>query len=455
MYIRDINVSFQSGFCLAVALAILYWVSKCIYNLYFHPLRNFPGPKIAAIGCEYEFYHDVVKDGRYLWKMEEMHKKYGPVVRINADELHISDPNYYNHIYASSRRKVDKWAPMVASYTIPESSVATVDHDLHRLRRSILNPYFSKASVVKLEPIMGERIDRLCQRLEECAQRDEVVSLDSAFSALTTDIITRYFFGSHEDNIGRPGFVHPLQEAILGLTGAFQFTRLFPNVAAAAKNFLPYWVIDLVQPKMANLLRWQDDLLQSIQATVDRDSNSGVVSSSSSSESELKSNKSNRSVILSAFQDPSVPAAQKGIPRLVDEGMLFLIAGSETTARVLSRIMFQLLHDRNLLARLREELDGLVSRKAGGLTSAVDLESLSLLTAVIMEGVRLSHGVLIRLPRVARLESLQYGDLSIPPGFDMSLFETTAQDLEMHHVRVVAYPKEGLGDVKVRITPRA
>ncbi|KAF7534875.1 hypothetical protein G7054_g5860 [Neopestalotiopsis clavispora] len=524
MYIRDINVSFQSGFCLAVALAILYWVSKCIYNLYFHPLRNFPGPKIAAIGCEYEFYHDVVKDGRYLWKMEEMHKKYGPVVRINADELHISDPNYYNHIYASSRRKVDKWAPMVASYTIPESSVATVDHDLHRLRRSILNPYFSKASVVKLEPIMGERIDRLCQRLEECAQRDEVVSLDSAFSALTTDIITRYFFGSHEDNIGRPGFVHPLQEAILGLTGAFQFTRLFPNVAAVAKNFLPYWVIDLVQPKMANLLRWQDDLLQSIQATVDRDSNSGVVSSS---ESELKSNKSNRSVILSAFQDPSVPAAQKGIPRLVDEGMLFLIAGSETTARVLSRIMFQLLHDRNLLARLREELDGLVSRKAGGLTSAVDLESLSLLTAVIMEGVRLSHGVLIRLPRVARLESLQYGDLSIPPGtpvstisyfvhtdpslfpnplsfdpdrwfraqhegvnlskfvvsfskgsrqclginmayaemyltvarivtqFDMSLFETTAQDLEMHHVRVVAYPKEGLGDVKVRITPRA
>jgi cytochrome P450 len=408
MYIRDINVSFQSGFCLAVALAILYWVSKCIYNLYFHPLRNFPGPKIAAIGCEYEFYHDVVKDGRYLWKMEEMHKKYGqlsrhtaylliffwniqpltfdffhstgPVVRINADELHISDPNYYNHIYASSRRKVDKWAPMVASYTIPESSVATVDHDLHRLRRSILNPYFSKASVVKLEPIMGERIDRLCQRLEECAQRDEVVSLDSAFSALTTDIITRYFFGSHEDNIGRPGFVHPLQEAILGLTGAFQFTRLFPNVAAVAKNFLPYWVIDLVQPKMANLLRWQDDLLQSIQATVDRDSSSGVVSSS---ESELKSNTSNRSVILSAFQDPSVPAAQKGIPRLVDEGMLFLIAGSETTARVLSRIMFQLLHDRNLLGRLREELDGLVSRKAGGLTSAVDLESLSLLVGVI------------------------------------------------------------------------
>lgn len=38
--------------------------------------------------------------------------------------------------------------------------------------------------------------------------------------------------------------------------------------------------------------------------------------------------------------------------------------------------------------------------------------------------------------------------------FDMSLFETTAQDLEIHHARVVGYPKQGLGEVKVRIASR-
>lgn len=386
MHLYELDISFQSGVCLIIGVAILYWISKTIYNLYFHPLRDFPGPKLAAIGCEYEFYHDVVKDGRYLWKMEEMHRKYGqfvhkappqtdttqslthiwetgPVVRINADELHISDPNYYNQLYASSRRKVDKWAPMVASYTIPESSVATVDHDLHRLRRGILSPYFSKASITQLEPIIGERIDRLCERLGDCAGRDEVVSLDAAFSALTTDVITRYFFGAHDDNVGRPGFVHPLQEAILGLTGAFQFTRLFPNLAAAAKS-LPLWLIELVQPKMAHLLRWQGDLLRNIEASV-RDGSSDA---------------KEKSVILSAFRDPAVPASQKSIPRLVDEGMLFLIAGSETTARVLSRITFQLLEDKSLLGRLREELAGLKTR-SGGLYSAVELEGLPLLVS--------------------------------------------------------------------------
>lgn len=38
--------------------------------------------------------------------------------------------------------------------------------------------------------------------------------------------------------------------------------------------------------------------------------------------------------------------------------------------------------------------------------------------------------------------------------FEMRLFETIEQDLTMHHVRVVGYPKKGLGDVKVRIAPR-
>lgn len=80
MHLYELDISFQSGVCLIVGVAILYWISKTIYNLYFHPLRNFPGPKLAAIGCEYEFYHDVVKDGRYLWKMEEMHRKYGQFV---------------------------------------------------------------------------------------------------------------------------------------------------------------------------------------------------------------------------------------------------------------------------------------------------------------------------------------------------------------------------------------
>jgi cytochrome P450 len=137
----------------------------------------------------------------------------GPIIRINADELHIDDSQYYNQVYVGGGRQVRKWPPMAASYTVPESSVATVDHDLHRMRRGIMSPYFSRTAITSLEPVIHERIDRLCSRLEEHMLQGHIVNLDSAFSALTADIATCYFFGSHLDNLGGPGFKFPLRDA--------------------------------------------------------------------------------------------------------------------------------------------------------------------------------------------------------------------------------------------------
>lgn len=70
---------------------VLYFASLVIYRLYFHPLAGFPGPKIAAATRWYEFYYDVIKRGKYVYKIEEMHKKYGRDPRerhiILRDEL--------------------------------------------------------------------------------------------------------------------------------------------------------------------------------------------------------------------------------------------------------------------------------------------------------------------------------------------------------------------------------
>lgn len=56
---------------------LLYFIGKGLYNLFLHPLRHIPGPKIAAWSSLYEFYYDVLQDGQYLWKIEEMHNRYG------------------------------------------------------------------------------------------------------------------------------------------------------------------------------------------------------------------------------------------------------------------------------------------------------------------------------------------------------------------------------------------
>lgn len=77
--LRDAPSSiFPFGYMTLVAVAFgVYLVCTWVYNLYFHPLAGYPGPRIAAASGLYEFYYDVIKGGQYLYKIEEMHRKYG------------------------------------------------------------------------------------------------------------------------------------------------------------------------------------------------------------------------------------------------------------------------------------------------------------------------------------------------------------------------------------------
>ena len=80
----------------------------------------------------------------------------GPIVRINPYELHINDPDYYDEIYAGGGKKRNEYDLFVRLFGMDDGILSTLDHDLHRVRRSALNPFFSKGNVRKLEPIIQE-----------------------------------------------------------------------------------------------------------------------------------------------------------------------------------------------------------------------------------------------------------------------------------------------------------
>jgi len=56
---------------------LCYLTGLACYRLFIHPLARFPGPKLAAVTRWFEAYYDVVQNGRYTFKIQEMHKKYG------------------------------------------------------------------------------------------------------------------------------------------------------------------------------------------------------------------------------------------------------------------------------------------------------------------------------------------------------------------------------------------
>src|ERR1700722_14061578 len=60
-----------------LCLILLGFISRRVYSVYFGPLAKFPGPKLAAATLWYEFYYDVILQGRYTFKIKELHEKYG------------------------------------------------------------------------------------------------------------------------------------------------------------------------------------------------------------------------------------------------------------------------------------------------------------------------------------------------------------------------------------------
>ena len=41
------------------------------------PLRHIPGPKLAALTSWYEFYFDAIQRGKFVWKIKDLHLRYG------------------------------------------------------------------------------------------------------------------------------------------------------------------------------------------------------------------------------------------------------------------------------------------------------------------------------------------------------------------------------------------
>ena len=63
------------AWALYAAQAVL--ITIICYRRFFHPLHAVPGPFLPAVTRLYLWYHNIIKDGSYYKKIDEMHVKYG------------------------------------------------------------------------------------------------------------------------------------------------------------------------------------------------------------------------------------------------------------------------------------------------------------------------------------------------------------------------------------------
>jgi hypothetical protein len=125
---------------LGVLAYVVFLIARVFYRLYFHPLSRFPGPRIAAATSWYEAYYEIVLKGQYSKQISKLHDKYGPIVRVTPDELHIRDPYFYEQVYAKNLH-LDKegWDKR---FGCAGGLLPTVNAEQHKRRRAAVAPMY-------------------------------------------------------------------------------------------------------------------------------------------------------------------------------------------------------------------------------------------------------------------------------------------------------------------------
>jgi hypothetical protein len=180
----------------------------------------------------------------------------GPIIRINPHEIHIRDPDYYESIY-SNDQGIDK--PVYTSYQFgsPGATFSTIGHELHRQRKAVLLPFFSKRKIIEQAPNIQSRVEEICYRLRnEYAGTDKILNLCDLFSCFTADVITRYAFDRSYDFLAAPDFISPFTKSINSFKKFGHYAIQFPWLAKLLAR-LPEALLMVIQPSMIAALQYK------------------------------------------------------------------------------------------------------------------------------------------------------------------------------------------------------
>jgi len=175
-----------------------------------------------------------------------------------------------------------------------------------------------------------------------------------------------------------------------------QFGWLLPLLKA-----LPVWMVKLTNPQMMQMIDFQKSIEDQVREIMDGENDNYKTAT--------------HPTIFHELLNCDLSPEEKTLARLVDEGQTVVGAGMITTAHYLTVTAFHILANPSVLQTLKAELTTAMPDPVTVLTIS-QLEQLPYLSAVVLEGFRVSYGVSSRLQRVSPDEPLKFREWVIPAG---------------------------------------
>lgn len=332
---------------LILVFTAVYWfvhvVYTVVYRLCFHPLRHFPGPKLAAATYWYEVYYDWFGGpyrGRNSWNIEKLHERYGPIIRRAPDELDVVDSDWFDVLFASGRR--DKYNREAVEGGDASGLIQlTRDRNRHKHRKWALTRFFSKRSVVQLEPSIVEKVERLSSGVEVFMNDKRILHATDAFGALTIDVITDYCFGQAYGSLLTPDFAPEWQRFFREMFSNSPFLKSWGWVIRRRES-LPKWMLRYIFPDVEQLLIMKDTVREKIQGIIKQRENmdpKDLMLKDPTKEIDIESTEKSRRTIFHDILDSVVlPSEDKTEYRLTEEAFGMVFAGDFTTGVALGNL---------------------------------------------------------------------------------------------------------------------
>ncbi|KAK6544718.1 hypothetical protein TWF694_001404 [Orbilia ellipsospora] len=326
-----------------------------------------------------------------------MHLKYGPVVRIAPDELSFADPTAFKEIYghqvgkSAGRLEFTKDPHFYQVVKIQPPSILSAEKDLHSLLRRSLAPGFSDRSLRQQEGIISGHIDKLMQRLREKSSSGQPLDMADWFSWVTLDIIGDLALGeplgcvetgTKEGTWGRYVFVSPFANALLV---GFRYL----NVGFLAIPVLVWVVVNIT--KKAKML----------QNALGRRLNS----------------EERPDLVEGLMQKQRAGGIDAGVVETTSATVL--VAGTETTATLLSGMTYLLLMNPDALERVTWEVR--TSFKSEEEIDLISTQRLEYMLACLSEALRIYPPVSPGLPRIVPKGGAQICGEMVPEGTILSV----------------------------------
>jgi cytochrome P450 len=104
------------------------------------------------------------------------------------------------------------------------------DPQLHRARRRILNPMFSRGGIFKVEGLIHDKYEIMENKILRLCKKSPTIDVYDAFRALTTEIVAQFAFSRSAGLIeeSRDDFKSRTVDAIEGTADGLEYMRHFP-----------------------------------------------------------------------------------------------------------------------------------------------------------------------------------------------------------------------------------